>query len=144
CLLDRRHEDLAVADLAGVGRLLDRLDRALDLAVVDHDLDLHLGQEAHQILGAAIDLGLALLPAETLDLAHGQAGDAHAGQRVTHLVELERLDDRRHEFHTPSSPASDRTLEEKGPAENPPGRRSRRDTEAAGREPGRKGWSRTQ
>src|SRR6185437_2127493 len=105
-LLDRRDEDLAVADLAGVGGLLDRLDGALDLAVVDHDLDLHLGQEAHQVLRAAIDLGLALLAAEALDLADGQAGDAHAGQRVTHLVELERLDDRRHQFHTPYPPAS--------------------------------------
>src|ERR1700755_1952729 len=37
-LLDAGDEDLAVADLAGVGGLLDGLDRALDLGVVDHDL----------------------------------------------------------------------------------------------------------
>ena len=42
---------------------------ALDLGVVDHDLDLTFGQEAHQVLGAAIDFGLALLPAEPLDLS---------------------------------------------------------------------------
>src|SRR6476661_6305394 len=99
-LLDRGDEDLAVADLAGVGRLLDRLDGALDLGVVDHDLDLHLGQEAHQVLGAAIDLGLALLATEALDLADGETRHADAGQRIAHLVELERLDDRRNQFHT--------------------------------------------
>src|SRR5258708_37777347 len=99
-LLDRRDEDLAVADLAGMGGLLDGLDGALDLAVVDHDLDLHLGQETHQVLGPAIDLGLALLSAETLDFAHRQARHANAGQGVAHLVELERLDDGGHEFHT--------------------------------------------
>src|SRR5579883_365568 len=99
-LLDRRDEDLAVADLAGVRRLLDRLDRALDLAVLDHDLDLHLGQEAHQVLGAAIDLGLALLAAEALHLAHRQAADADARQRIAHLVKLERLDNGGHQLHS--------------------------------------------
>src|SRR5258708_4698568 len=128
-LLDRRDEDLAVTDLAGVGGLLDRLDGALDLGVVDHDLDLHLGQEAHQVLGAAIDLGLALLAAEALDLADGQARDAHAGQRIGPLVELERLEDRRHDFH-PTPPAfavyACRRAE-KAPAETPrPGKKRTR------------------
>src|SRR5258708_25541852 len=105
-LLDGGDEDLAVADLAGMGGLLDGLDGALDLGVVDHDLDLHLGQEAHQVLGAAIDLGLALLAAETLDLADRQPRDADAGQRVPHFGELDRLDDGRHEFHAQSSSLS--------------------------------------
>src|SRR5258708_24660091 len=86
-----------------MGGLLDGLDGALDLGVIDHDLDLHLGQEAHQVLGAAIDLGLALLTAETLDLADREPRDADTGQGVPHLVELERLDDGRHEFHAQSS-----------------------------------------
>src|SRR5262249_41718006 len=103
CRLHGRDEDLAVADLAGVRRLLDGLDGALDLAVVDHDLDLHLGQETHQVFGAAIDLGLALLATEPLDLAHRQAGHADARQGIAHLVEFERLDDGRHEFHGGSS-----------------------------------------
>src|SRR5690348_6402845 len=142
-LLDRGDEDLAVADLAGVGGLLDRLDRALDLAVVDHDLDLHLGQEADQVLGATIDLGLALLSAEAFDLADGQAGDTHAGQRVAHFVELERLDDGGHQLHA-LSPRSWRHTKS-GPGERPKKmarqwsvgpRRDRRDTEATIGEPG--------
>src|SRR5260370_38406229 len=99
-LLDRRDEDLAVADLAGVRGLLDGLDGPLGLGVVDHDLYLTLGQETNQVLGPAIDLGLALLSAETLDFAHRQARHANAGQGVAHLVELARLDDGGHDIHT--------------------------------------------
>src|SRR5574339_580745 len=39
------HEDLAVADLAGVRRALDRLDRLLDQIRLDCGLDLHVWQE---------------------------------------------------------------------------------------------------
>ena len=41
-----------------------------------HDLDLDLGQEVHGVFGAAIDLGVALLAAEPLDLGDGHARDA--------------------------------------------------------------------
>ena len=46
--------EVAVADLARVGRADDRLDHGLGLVVVDHDLELHLGQEVDHVLGAAI------------------------------------------------------------------------------------------
>ena len=72
----------------------DRLDDIVDEAVLDHDLDLHLGQEVDHIFGAAVELGVALLPAEALHLGHGDAGDARVVKRVLHVVELERLDDR--------------------------------------------------
>ena len=41
--------------------------------VLDHHLDLHLGQEVDHVFGAAVELGVALLAAEALDLGHGQA-----------------------------------------------------------------------
>src|SRR5690606_9946006 len=44
-LLQRGHENLAVADLAGLRGLDDRLDHALDELVGNRDLDLHLRQE---------------------------------------------------------------------------------------------------
>ena len=72
-LLDVGDEDLAVADLAGARGLDDRLDRALDQRVADDHLDLHLGQEVDDVLGAAIELGVALLAPEALDLGHGEA-----------------------------------------------------------------------
>ena len=58
------------------------------------DFDLHLGQEVDHVLGAAVQLGVALLAAEALDLGDRRARDADLGQRLAHLFEFERLDDR--------------------------------------------------
>src|SRR6185295_4579406 len=75
--LDVEDEDLAVADPPGGGGLADRFDRALDQVVVEHDFELHLGQEVDDVFGAAIELGMALLPTEALGLGDGDALDAH-------------------------------------------------------------------
>jgi hypothetical protein len=73
-LLDGGDEDLAVADLAGAGAALTMASMHRSTVVVaDHDLDLHLGQEVDDVLGAAVELGVALLAAEALDLGDGQA-----------------------------------------------------------------------
>jgi hypothetical protein len=53
-------EDLSVADLAGVGGLLDRLDDAIEEIVPDRRSDLDLRQEIDDVLRAAIELGVAL------------------------------------------------------------------------------------
>src|SRR5690348_13251633 len=98
-LLKIEHEDLAVADLAGVRRFLDRLDRLLEHLRLDCRLDLHLGQEIDDVLGAAIELGMAFLPAEALHFGHRDALHADRRERFAHFVELEWLDDCRHEFH---------------------------------------------
>src|SRR6185312_2586087 len=98
-LLHRDNEDLAVADLAGLGRAHDRLDRLAGHVVRHGDLDLHLGQEVDGVLAAAVDLGVALLPAEALHLGDGHALDARLGERFLHLLQLERLDDGDDEFH---------------------------------------------
>src|SRR5512134_695351 len=94
-LFELEHEDLAVADLAGVGRLLDRLDHLLEHLALDRGFDLDLRQKVDDVLGAAVELGMALLPPEALHLGHRDALHADGGQRLTHLVELERLDDGR-------------------------------------------------
>src|SRR6516225_10358139 len=93
-LVDRRDKDLAVADPAGMRSLLDRLDRALDQRLLHHDLDLHLWQKIDDVLGPAIELGVPLLPSETLGLGDGDTLDADFVQRLLHLVELEGFDDR--------------------------------------------------
>src|SRR3972149_6735844 len=93
-LLDRGDEDLSIADLAGPCRLDHRFDRGIDHALGDDDLDLHLREEVDDVLGAAIQLGVALLPAEPLDLRDREAGHPHLGERLAHLVELEWLDHR--------------------------------------------------
>src|SRR6201997_2740794 len=72
-LFDVGHEDLAVADAPGLGRPSDRVDRPIDQFIGYHDLDLNLGKEVHDVLGAAIELGMTLLPPEPLGLGDGNA-----------------------------------------------------------------------
>src|SRR3954467_5126422 len=85
------HEDLAVADLAGVRRFLDRLDRLLEQLRLDRGLDLHFGQEVDDVLRAAIELGMAFLAPEALHFSHGDALHADRRKRFSHFVELEGL-----------------------------------------------------
>src|SRR5262249_21696782 len=92
-------EDLAVADLSGLGRGRDRFDRLVDLLGGDSDLDLDLGQEAHRIFSAAIDFRVALLPAISLDFRHRETVNANGGQGVPDFFQLEWLDDRHNNFH---------------------------------------------
>src|SRR5690349_14929713 len=92
-LFEIEDEDLSVPDLAGVGGFLDRLDGLLEQRVLDRRLDLHLGQEIDHVFGSAIELGVALLPSEALDLGDRDALHADRGQGLAHLVKLERLDD---------------------------------------------------
>src|SRR5512135_3801442 len=70
-LVDSRHEDLPVTDLARARRLDDRLDRPLDERIGQHHLDLDLGQEIDDVLGTPVELSVPLLPPETLDFGHG-------------------------------------------------------------------------
>src|SRR5438105_56745 len=92
-------EDLAVADLAGLGGRGDRVDGLVDLIGIDGDFDLDLGQEAHGVFGAAIDFRVAFLPAISLDFGHREPVNADGGQGITDFFELEWLDDRHNNFH---------------------------------------------
>src|SRR6516162_7624232 len=99
CFVDCRDKDFAVADPAGMGSLLDRLDRALDQRFLHHNLDFHLRQKVDHVFCPAIEFGMALLAAETLGLGDGDALNADLVKRLLHLVELEGLDDRLDLFH---------------------------------------------
>src|ERR1700722_19466148 len=92
-------EDLAVADLACARRSDDRFDHLVGDVRVDRDLDFQLGKEAHGVFGAAIDLGMPLLPPVALDLSHCQPVHSDGGERIAHLLQLERLYDRHYDFH---------------------------------------------
>jgi len=98
-LLDRHHKYLSVANLVCTGGVLNRLHGSLDEGIIEHHLDLDLGQEVDHVLGSAIDLGVPLLPPEALYLGNGHTGDADFMQRVLYFVELEGLDDRLDLFH---------------------------------------------
>src|SRR5688572_15887416 len=105
-LLDVHDEDLSVADPAGAGGFGDSLDDIVDQAVLHDDLDLHLGEKVDDIFGTPIELRMPLLAAEALHLGDGDSGNARIVQRVLHVVELERLDDRFDFFHRASAAAS--------------------------------------
>jgi hypothetical protein len=65
---DGDHEDLAIADAAGLGCRGNRFNDAIDEGITDYDFKLHLGQEIHDIFGAAIEFGVALLASKALGL----------------------------------------------------------------------------
>src|SRR3984885_1172402 len=92
-------EDLAVADLACARRSDDRFDHLVCDIRVDRDLDLQLGKEAHRVFGAAIDFGMPLLAPVALNLCNCQTVHSDGGERIAHLLQLERLYDRHYDFH---------------------------------------------
>src|SRR3569623_1981819 len=100
-------ENLAVADLAGLGGCGNGLDGAIDLGIGDRDLDLDFGQETHGIFGATIDFRVALLSAVPLHFRDREAMNANGGQGIADLFQLERLDDSHHDLHlsSPLGPA---------------------------------------
>src|SRR5256885_13140808 len=83
--LHGRDEDLAVADLARARHVDDGVHATIHVLGADHDLDLHLGQEVHHVLGTAVKLGMALLAAKALDLGDGQAVDARSEEHTSEL-----------------------------------------------------------
>src|SRR3990172_130570 len=91
--LDGGDEDLAVADASRLGGLLDGLERLRQHLVAEHHLDFHLGQEVDHVFRPAVELGVALLAAETLGLNDRNALQADLLQILLHLLELEGLDD---------------------------------------------------
>src|SRR3546814_16737826 len=98
-LLDRIDENLAVADAAGLRSVANGFDGLVCQFVGAHDLDLHLGQEVHDIFGAAIEFGMALLAPEALGLGHRDALQPDLLKCLFDFVQLERLYDSLDLFH---------------------------------------------
>src|SRR5208282_3691024 len=95
------NEDFAVADLAGARRSNDRLDNLVGDVCVHRDFDFQLGEETHGIFGPAINFGVPLLSTVALDLGNRETVHADGGERIAHLLQLERLYDRHYDFHKP-------------------------------------------
>jgi hypothetical protein len=72
---------------------------ALDQFIGNHYFDLNLGQEVHNVLGAAVQFGMALLPTKSLGFGDGNALQSDFLKRFFDLVELEWLDDGFDFFH---------------------------------------------
>ena len=92
-------EDLAVADLAGLGALAERLERRLDELVRDGDLEADLLGETHLHARAAIRLDAIELAAVALDAAQREPAHLGAVEGLEHVVDLVRSDDADDELH---------------------------------------------
>src|SRR4051812_24053556 len=90
-VVDIPDEDLAVADLPGLGSRGDGIDDLVGLIAGNSDFDLDLREEVHGVFGAAIDFSMALLTPITFDLSDGESVHPCRSQSVADLVELERL-----------------------------------------------------
>src|SRR5439155_24158667 len=97
------------ADLPRPRRFHDRVDDALDVAVVDDHLDLDLRHEVHLVLRAAVDLGMSSLAAEPFDVGRRQPADADLAQRVLDVIDPVRLHDGGDQLHAPELTPADAT-----------------------------------
>src|SRR3546814_20814376 len=79
-------------------------DWSSDVCSSDLDLDFGLGHVVDRVLGAAANLGVALLTAVAVDVAGRHAMPAQRRQRLAHLVQPVRLADRRRVPHGSSLP----------------------------------------
>src|SRR5205823_4430368 len=83
-VVERQDENLAVADLPGLGGaggVDDGLDGRLDEGVVDRYFQLQLGQQADLDLRAAVDFRCTALPAAAAHVADGHQVDVAFIQR---------------------------------------------------------------
>src|ERR1700733_3333570 len=103
--IDIGNENLAVADLAGLGGLHHRFHDLVHELGAHRDFDARLRHEINDVLGPAVEFGMAALPAEALDLGYGHARYADLGQGGPDGVELEGLYNCGYRFHT-QAPAS--------------------------------------
>src|SRR5580698_2250776 len=103
--LDVGDENLAVADLAGLGRLEDGLDHLIGQVAANGHLDPGLGHKIHHIFSAAVQLGMAALTTKSLYFRDSHSRNADIRERGAHVVELERLDDCGDQFHVVNSPS---------------------------------------
>src|SRR5512141_1656546 len=92
-LLEVKDEYLPVSDLPRVRGGQDPFDHRGYKLVVHCRLDLDLGDEVDHVLRPAVHLGVPLLPPEPLHFQDGHSGHARLGERLLHIVKLERLDD---------------------------------------------------
>src|SRR3990172_8951998 len=98
-LAHREHEHATVANFARARGLNDCPDCFVDDLVGDDHFDLHLRQQAHVVLLAAVDGCVAFLFPVSADLGHGHPRHTQLDERVLHDVHLVRADDGLNQLH---------------------------------------------
>src|SRR5271156_3890051 len=91
-LLHVEYEHFSVANLAGFRGTDDGGDRHIQNLVADDNVDFNLREEINGVFGAAIHVGMALLPAEAFDFRDRHALNADVRQSGFDFLEFERFD----------------------------------------------------
>ena len=89
--VDGGDEDLAIADLAGLGGTDDGADSGIDAVVGDDHLDFDLGQEIDRVFAAAINFSVALLAAKPFDFTDRHSLNPDIAEGVFNFFEFEGL-----------------------------------------------------
>src|SRR4051812_5604453 len=79
-------EDFSVADPVRLGRSADSGEDLVLKMVLNADFDFEFRHEGVGVFGAAINLGVALLPAEPFDLRNGHALDVERSEGIADIV----------------------------------------------------------
>src|SRR4029077_5474533 len=93
------YKDFPITNFAGPSVIGDDLDDLCRLVVGNKNLDLNLRQEIDRILCASIEFGMSFLAPEALNLFDSHPLDPHFGERLFHLIQLERLHNRFDHLH---------------------------------------------
>lgn len=99
-LFEGRHEYFAIANFAGLGAVDYSLDDFVHSIIGNGHLYFRFRQEIDDVLGAAIELGVAALTAKAFYLAHRHALNSNLTQGIPDVVESEGFYDSRDKLHT--------------------------------------------
>jgi hypothetical protein len=85
-LIDRRHENLPVTDLAGSGASNDGVKNVLDLGFVGHDCE-QFGMKVDLVFATPVKLGVPFMPPETDDFGKRETFDTDVGKVHPYLLQ---------------------------------------------------------
>src|SRR5579871_3128883 len=92
-IINGRHEDLAVPNFSGPGRIGDYADDSLHLVIGDDQLQLDFRPHIHVVLSAPVGFGMSLLPAMTVYFRDSKTVHAGVPKGRLHFIQLEGLND---------------------------------------------------
>src|SRR4030095_2961071 len=80
------YENFSITDFSGLRFFQNRLDGTLCPIIGDNDLEFNLWKKIHGVFGAAVDLAVSLLPAESFYLAQSHSFDAGGHRGFAHTL----------------------------------------------------------
>src|SRR5579884_318705 len=94
-----QHENFSIPNLSSLRCLDNCFHGGIRAVIRKYDFQFDLGQKIDRVFAAAINFGVAFLPAETFDLRDGHALNTQLRKRRFDVFEFEWLDNRLDFFH---------------------------------------------